>query len=68
MTIKHPKGMDFSWTDDRIPFEIFLDRYYYANQIEREAYNETSISKSEYYERNQDFLISKFKKENEYEA
>jgi len=65
MTIKIPEDVDFSFRDTRTPFEIFLERYYSANRIEREMYKETPISKSEYYERNQDYLLAKFKEENE---
>ena len=63
MTIKHPEGMDFSWKEKRILFEIFLDQMYQANKIERKIYGQPKISISDYYEANQDFLLRKFTEE-----
>jgi hypothetical protein len=64
MTIKHPEGIDFSWKEKRIPFEIFLSNMYQAYLLELEMHNEKdSLSKSEYYENNQNFLLPKFKEE-----
>ena len=64
MTIKHPEGIDFSWKEKRIPFEIFLSNMYQAYLLELEMHNEKdSLSKSEYYENNQNFLLTKLKEE-----
>jgi hypothetical protein len=64
MTIKYPEGMDFSWKEKRIPFQIFLDNMYRAYLLELEMHSEKhSLSKSEYYENNQDFLLTKFKEQ-----
>ena len=64
MTIKYPEGMDFSWKEKRIPFQIFLENMYQGYLLELEMHNEKgSLSISEYYENNQDFLLTKFKEE-----
>ena len=55
---------DYSWSDKRSPYEIFFDNMYQAYLLEKEAYNEQDVlSKTDYFEANQDFLLRKFKEE-----
>ena len=54
----------YSWSDDRSPYEIFFDNMYQAYLLEKEAYGEQDVlSKTDYFEANQDFLLRKFKEE-----
>lgn len=54
----------YSWSDDRSPYEIFFDNMYQAYLLEKEAYSEQDVlSKTDYFEANQDFLLQKFKEE-----
>ena len=55
---------DYSWSDKRSPYEIFFDNMYQAYLLEKEAYGEQDVlSKTDYFEANQDFLLRKFKEE-----
>ena len=55
---------DYSWSDKRSPYEIFFDNMYQAYLLEKEAYGEQDVlSKTDYFEANQDFLLQKFKEE-----
>jgi len=64
MTIKYPEGMDFSYKDNRTEYEIFFDQMYQAYLQEKHDNNEKDIlSKTDYFENNQDFLLTKFKEE-----
>ena len=55
---------NYSWSDKRSPYEIFFDNMYQAYLLEKEAYNEQDVlSKTDYFEANQDFLLRKFKEE-----
>ena len=55
---------NYSWSDKRSPYEIFFDNMYQAYLLEKEAYNEQDVlSKTDYFEANQDFLLQKFKEE-----
>jgi len=55
---------DYSWSDKRSPYEIFFDNMYQAYLLEKEAYGEQEVlSKTDYFEANQDFLLRKFKEE-----
>ena len=54
----------YSLSDKRSPYEIFFDNMYQAYLLEKEAYNEQDVlSKTDYFEANQDFLLRKFKEE-----
>ena len=65
MTIKHPEGIDFSYKDNRTEYEIFFDLMYQAYLQEKHDNNESKdiLSKTDYFEVNQDFLLTKFKEE-----
>ena len=53
---------NYSWSDKRSPYEIFFDNMYQAYLLEKEAYGEQDVlSKTDYFEANQDFLLRKFK-------
>lgn len=55
---------NYSWSDKRSPYEIFFDNMYQAYLLEKEAYGEQEVlSKTDYFEANQDFLLRKFKEE-----
>ena len=55
---------NYSRSDKRSPYEIFFDNMYQAYLLEKEAYNEQDVlSKTDYFEANQDFLLRKFKEE-----
>ena len=55
---------NYSWSDKRSPYEIFFDNMYQAYLLEKEAYSEKDVlSKTDYFEANQDFLLQKFKEE-----
>ena len=55
---------NYSWSDKRSPYEIFFDNMYQAYLLEKEAYGEQDVlSKTDYFEANQDFLLQKFKEE-----
>jgi len=65
MTIKHPEGIDFSYKDNRTEYEIFFDLMY-ANYLQEKHDNNESkdiLSKTDYFENNQDFLLTKFEEE-----
>ena len=55
---------NYSWSDKRSPYEIFFDNMYQAYLLEKEAYSEKDVlSKTDYFEANQYFLLRKFKEE-----
>ena len=55
---------NYSWSDKRSPYEIFFDNMYQAYLLEKEAYNEQDVlSKTDYFEATQDFLLRKFKED-----
>jgi len=61
MAIKYPENIDFSWKDERLDYEVFFDQMYQAYLIEKEMYRENNtVSKSDYFEQNQEFLIKKY--------
>jgi hypothetical protein len=63
MPIKCPKNFQ-SWQDDRHPYEIFFDQMYQAYLQEKHDNNEKDILlKTDYFEANQDFLLTKYKEE-----
>tara|TARA_R110000796_G_scaffold104855_1_gene214798 strand:- start:17034 stop:17312 length:279 start_codon:yes stop_codon:yes gene_type:complete len=52
---------NFKYVDDRTDYEVYLDGMYQAYTIEKEAHNERDVlDKADYYEANQDFLISHY--------
>ena len=55
---------NYSWSDKRSPYEIFFDNMYQAYLLEKKRMvSKKFLSKTDYFEANQDFLLRKFKEE-----
>tara|TARA_R110000803_G_scaffold104396_3_gene172628 strand:+ start:309 stop:515 length:207 start_codon:yes stop_codon:yes gene_type:complete len=60
------KEYEFGYEDNRTAYDKFLDNMYKAYLVESEGYREiNTLTRDEYFEANQDFLINKFKEIND---